>query len=313
MDVNFEDVAITFSQEEWGLLDEAQRRLYCDVMLEVFALVSSVGCQHKMDDEEACSDHSVSIQGESQDRASKTAPATQRTLLCKRCFSVLQYILHLTGSHSTYFEEKTFCSDAYVGDFHFSANPHQQQRKECGEEAWKQAMDRASYVSRYSFYFSVVPSTSREVGEDLRYNSELPQHQATLNTEELPCGSEISQEFLDCKSHHQWDYCENAVCHIREVVRCQGEFSGEAIYECKKCRKVFRRFLNLIGHKRVHPGEEMYECSECGKSFRLRAHLTEHLRVHTGEKPYECTECGKSFSQKCTHYTSESSHWRKAI
>ncbi|XP_036162179.1 zinc finger protein 211-like, partial [Myotis myotis] len=238
------------------------------------------------DDEEACSNRSVFIQGESQVRASKTAPATQKNHPCKQCFSVLKDILHLNELQAAHLEHKGFFSEKCVRDFCSSVNPHQQQRDARGKTSWKEAMDKASFVTRCSFDLSELPSNSRVVGEDSQTLSELLQHQATHNTEEPHWDSEISQEFLSGKSHHQWGECENAASHNLNVVECQGVCSGE----CGKCRKNYRRIFNLIRHKRVHHEEKWYECTDCGKSFSQSSTLIRHQRTHTGEKPYECTD-----------------------
>ncbi|XP_066876102.1 zinc finger protein 552-like isoform X5 [Kogia breviceps] len=64
--VTFEDVAVYFSWEEWNLLDDAQRCLYHNVMLENLALITSLGCWHGAEDEEAPPEQSISVHRMSQ-------------------------------------------------------------------------------------------------------------------------------------------------------------------------------------------------------------------------------------------------------
>ncbi|KAI1883871.1 hypothetical protein AGOR_G00236490 [Albula goreensis] len=76
--------------------------------------------------------------------------------------------------------------------------------------------------------------------------------------------------------------------------------SGDRIYSCLQCGKIFTRALYLKQHKKIHSVGKPYSCDQCGRCFKQPSHLNQHQIIHSNEKPHKCTQCGKCFNQAAT-------------
>uniref|UniRef100_A0A8C5XGC0 Zinc finger protein 772 n=1 Tax=Microcebus murinus TaxID=30608 RepID=A0A8C5XGC0_MICMU len=285
--VNFEDVFVYFSQDEWELLDEAQRLLYRDVMLENFALMVSLGQASSM------SRVIASLEQGSEPWAPDwvdVTPAIARETL---------------GCHGMEYEEIPFEQSISREGF---TNLHQHQKQHSGERSFRRGDSRAFPVNNCPVQPSEMPFMTGKGCKDFSANSSIFQHHAP-HSEWKPHGNTKGEEaFHSGQRHYKCSECGKAFSRKDSLVQHQRVHTGERPYECGECGKTFSRKPILAQHQRIHTGEMPYECGICGKVFNHSSNLIVHQRVHTGARPYKCSECGKAYSHKSTLVQHESIH-----
>ncbi|KAM4824997.1 uncharacterized protein RHO17_000962 [Thomomys bottae] len=285
--VTFEDVAICFSQEEWRLLDEAQRLLHLNVMLQNFALINSLGCGHEAEGEEV-RDRQRLDGAVPQGKTSKPGPSTQKTGLCEKCVPVLQDILHVADVPRQR-PKAGACT-----------NLQQHQKHHSRKKPFRRDLNRVSYLKQCLFHLSVKSFPNWEIERDLPAILSLLKSLAFPNSEKQNRAAEM-REVVHGRKGCQLGECEKPAYHPKVS-------SGKKLYECPKCGKTFRGKYSLDQHYRVHTGERPWECRDCGKFFSQTSHLNDHRRIHTGERPYECSECGKLFRQNSSLVDHQKTH-----
>ncbi|XP_013365327.1 PREDICTED: zinc finger protein 772 isoform X2 [Chinchilla lanigera] len=305
--VNFEDVFVCFSQEEWELLDEAQRFLYRDVMLENFALTASLGCWHGVEDEEIPCEQSISIKGVSQ-RTPRGSPSTQKAHSCEMCGLVLKDILYLAEHQEAHTRQMPYMGIVYGKQLQFTANLHQYQKQRGEEKSFKRSEGRTFLQNSCPVQPSPMPFITGERFKDSPSSSSIFQHRTPHSEWGVHGSSTREDAFYSALRQYKCNECGKAFSRKDSLVQHQRVHTGERPYKCGECGKTFSRKPILAQHQRIHTGEMPYECGICGKVFNHSSNLIVHQRVHTGARPYKCSECGKAYSHKSTLVQHESVH-----
>ncbi|KFO33072.1 Zinc finger protein 717, partial [Fukomys damarensis] len=330
--VSFEDVFVSFTWEEWQVLDNAQRTLYREVMLETYSSLAVLG--HCITKPEVIFKLEQGAEPWMREEPPNLSPPDVQKVdhilqpshesQGRRLWQVV-----LTTNNTTAEERVELGLELKVLEWNFDLRSSRSSDLVINNGSYSAMANLSSEPS------GEKPNQYHITGKSLRYPEHFGQHP------KIPTGQQ------DFQYSGQWERFTREAKLLKECVTHKRVPMGQACWKhdepgkaCEKSaviatvgRKTLYKSCDLTTHE-THTEEKSCECGECEKtfivqqkkhsekepysyypheeSFSYKPVISMQQSFHRREKPYKCDECGEAFHTKSDLVRHESIHaWGK--